>query len=152
MTGRENTAMTALPSNGVPSVSASLSGLRILVLEDEFLIAMDVEQICRDNGAGDVLIVDNLTKFEHSEIAPHFDAAIVDLMLGGVSTLGFAQRLRAEGVPFVFASGYAATEEIKSFFPEVVLVEKPYSGDDLVAALAAACKASPHQSACDVIT
>ncbi|TIX20809.1 MAG: response regulator, partial [Mesorhizobium sp.] len=33
-----------------------LDGLRILVLEDEFLIAMDVEQLCRDYGAGDVVI------------------------------------------------------------------------------------------------
>lgn len=133
-------------------VSASLAGLRILVLEDELLIAMDVEQICRDHGASDVLIADKLTELEQGEMAPHFDAAIIDLMLGGVSTLGFAQRLRAEGIPFVFASGYAATEEIRSFFPDVVLVEKPYSGDDLVAALAAACKAAPPQSACDVIT
>jgi CheY-like chemotaxis protein len=98
------------------------------------------------------LIADNLTEIDRGEMAPHFDAAIIDLMLGGVSTLGFARRLRAEGIPFVFASGYAATEEIRSSFPDVVLVEKPYSGDDLIAALAAARKAAPPQSACDVIT
>ncbi|TIX32026.1 MAG: response regulator, partial [Mesorhizobium sp.] len=35
---------------------ALLDGLRILVLEDEFLIAMDVEQLCRDHGAAEVTI------------------------------------------------------------------------------------------------
>jgi DNA-binding response OmpR family regulator len=133
-------------------VPPSLAGLRILVLEDEFLIAMDVEQICRDHGADDVLIADSLTEFDRGELAPHFDAAIIDLMLGGVSTLGFAQRLRAAGIPFVFASGHSATEEVRSLFPDVEFVEKPYSGDDLVAALVVAYRAAKSQSTGDVIT
>lgn len=41
-----------------------LDGLRILVLEDEFLIAMDVEQICRDYGASDVIIARTIEEAE----------------------------------------------------------------------------------------
>ena len=68
-----------------------LEGLRILVLEDEFLIAMDVEQLCRDHGAVEVIVARSL-----EEIADglDFDAAIVDVLLGGVSTFGFAARLK----------------------------------------------------------
>ncbi|RWA67196.1 response regulator [Mesorhizobium sp. M1C.F.Ca.ET.193.01.1.1] len=116
-----------------------LDGLRILVLEDEFLIAMDVEQLCRDQGAADVTIVRDLAEIDQRDGLSWFDAAIVDLMLGGASTLDFAGRLRSAGVPFVFASGYSDAEEIESSFPEVRLVAKPYSGEDLIGAVAVAC-------------
>ncbi|RVC73273.1 response regulator, partial [Mesorhizobium sp. M2A.F.Ca.ET.046.02.1.1] len=82
---------------------ALLDGLRILVLEDEFLIAMDVEQLCRDHGAAEVTIAREIVEIDGQALSARFDAAVVDLMLGGVSTLDFAARLRSEGVPFVFA-------------------------------------------------
>ncbi|MER9331696.1 response regulator [Mesorhizobium sp. M0152] len=116
-----------------------LDGLRILVLEDEFLIAMDVEQLCRDHGAGEVVIARDLAEIDDRKVVTQFDAAVVDLMLGGVSTLGFAAGLREAGMPFVFASGYSDAEEIKVSFPGVRLVAKPYSGEDLVEAVALAC-------------
>jgi DNA-binding response OmpR family regulator len=125
-------------------VPALLDGLRILVLEDEFLIAMDVEQLCRDHGAGDVVIARDLANVDRKDVAARFDAAIVDLMLGGASTLDFASRLREAGLPFVFASGYADPDEIKASFPGIRVVTKPYSGDDLVEAVAAACGRGPR--------
>jgi CheY-like chemotaxis protein len=121
------------------TVPPLLDGLRILVLEDEFLIAMDVEQLCRDNGAAEVEIARDLTEIDGREVGAQFDAAIVDLMLGGTSTLEFAFGLRQAGVPFVFASGYTDASEIKASFPGVKLIGKPYSGEDLVQALAEAC-------------
>jgi CheY-like chemotaxis protein len=120
-------------------VPALLDGLRILVLEDEFLIAMDVEQLCRDHGAADVTIVRELGEIDGQALSAHFDAAVVDLMLGDVSTLDFAARLRSEGIPFVFASGYSDPGEIKDEFPDILLVTKPYAGDDLIEAVAMAC-------------
>lgn len=120
-------------------VSPLLAGLRILILEDEFLIAMDVEQLCRDHGATDVVIARELSEIDEGQLSSSFDAAVVDLMLGGVSTLDFAGQLRHAGVPFVFASGYSDSEELNVTFPGIRLVAKPYSGDDLVTALAAAC-------------
>ncbi|KUM25360.1 histidine kinase [Mesorhizobium loti] len=100
---------------------------------------MDVEQLCRDHGAADVVIVHDVAEIDRRDGLSWFDAAIVDLMLGGVSTLDFAARLRNAGVPFVFASGYSDVEEIERSFPEIRLVAKPYSGDDLIEALARAC-------------
>jgi CheY-like chemotaxis protein len=116
-----------------------LDGLRILVLEDEFLIAMDVEQLCRDYGASDVIIARNLEEIDPQNLTSQFDAAIVDLMLDGASTLDFATGLRQSGIPFVFASGYSDMDEIKTSFPNIRLVGKPYSGADLIEAVAAAC-------------
>lgn len=115
-----------------------LDGLRILVLEDEFLIAMDVEQICRDEGAADVVIARSVTDAEAVTSSSTFDAAILDLLLGSVSTLPFAATLRERGVPFVFASGYTDLKEISASFPGVGIVGKPYSGEDILSALAQA--------------
>jgi len=120
-----------------------LDGLRILVLEDEFLIAADVEQLCRDYGAGDVVVAGDLTEIEPEHLAAQFDAAIVDLMLSGASTLDFASRLRASRLPFIFASGYSDLDELKTSFPDIRLVGKPFSGEDLVEAVAAACGRGP---------
>ena len=120
-----------------------LDGLRILVLEDEFLIAADVEQLCRDYGAGEVVVAGDLAEIEPEHVAAQFDAAIVDLMLSGASTLGFASRLRESGLPFIFASGHSEVDELKTAFPEIRLVSKPFSGEDLVEAVAAACGRGP---------
>ncbi|MDX8499563.1 response regulator [Mesorhizobium sp. VK4C] len=100
---------------------------------------MDVEQLCRDHGAADVTIVRDLAEIDRRGELSRFDAAIVDLMLGGVSTLDFAAHLRNAGIPFVFASGHSDSEEIGGSFPEIRLVAKPYSGDDLIEAVALAC-------------
>ena len=115
-----------------------LDGLRVLVLEDEFLIAMDVEQICRDAGAPDVILARSLQEAD-SAAPTAFDAAILDLMVDGTSTSAFAGSLQQRGIPFVFASGYSELDDVQASFPGIKLVPKPYSGDDLIGALAAAC-------------
>src|ERR1043165_2967141 len=96
--------------------TGALDGARVLVLEDEFLIAMDVEQLCRDHGAADVVIARGLAEIDGQSLPSRFDAAVVDLMLGEVSTLGFAAQLRGAGIPFVFASGYSDSEELRAAF------------------------------------
>lgn len=113
-----------------------LAGLRLLILEDEFLIAMDVEQLCRDHGAEDVSICKTID--EAASIGFVFDAAVIDVMLDGQSTLGFARKLRDEAIPFIFASGYTDRGDIKLEFPAAAVVGKPYSGNDLIEALVGA--------------
>ena len=119
-------------------MSKSLAGLRVLLLEDEYLIAMDVEQLCRDNGADDVTIVRSFDEMNGFPEQPAFDVAILDLMLGSVSTLDFARRLLECGTPFIFASGHSDLEEVALKFPGIAVVGKPYAGDDLISAVATA--------------
>jgi DNA-binding response OmpR family regulator len=121
-------------------LSNLLAGMRILVLEDEVLIAMDVEQLCRDSGAANVVVARSLAEIDLDRAASEFDAAIVDVMLDGTSTLAFARHIQERNVPFVFASGYTDLDEIFSAFPGVSVVGKPYSGSDLVEAVAAAAR------------
>ena len=62
-----------------------------------------------------------------------FDAAVLDLHLGRSGwTYEVARRLREKGVPFVFSSG---SPDVAEAFKNVPLVLKPFSSDQLVAAL-----------------
>jgi DNA-binding response OmpR family regulator len=124
-----------ISGTGDSVTSKLLDGLNILVLEDEFLIAMDVEHLCLEHGAKGVAIAGTLAEVPD---ASAFDAAIVDLMIAGHSTLDFAGELKSRGVPFVFASGYGDHEDLVRRFPGVAVVTKPYAGNDLIEALAAA--------------
>lgn len=127
----------------------ALTGLRILVMEDEVLIAMDVEQLCRDHGATDVVLVHALDEADPApEVEGGFDAAILDVALAGRSTLPFAEKLTARGVPFIFATGHADAEGLFDAFPGVAVVGKPYAGTVLIDALARAIAASRASSGC----
>lgn len=112
-----------------------LKGLRVLVLEDEILIALDLEQICRDLGADDVVIARSLDD-ANALAGVVFDIAVLDVMLAGSSTVGFASGLREKGVPFVFTTGYIDPERFLGDLSDVQIVEKPFSSEALVAAIA----------------
>jgi CheY-like chemotaxis protein len=113
-----------------------LSGLRVLLLEDEALIALDVEQLCRDAGAADVTVVHDLSQLGEGGVQPgDHDAAVIDVMLRGTPTVEAARRLKADGMPFVFATGYVDRSDIFDEFPGITVVGKPYAGEDLVEAL-----------------
>jgi DNA-binding response OmpR family regulator len=113
-----------------------LAGFRILILEDEYLIAMDVEQLCRDHGAEDAILIGSLDAIETELAGQRFDVAVIDAMLGGRSTLDFARRLGEQGIPFVFATGYDGTAGRFADFPGVPVVGKPYGGQELIEAIA----------------
>jgi CheY-like chemotaxis protein len=137
MTSRSASRIASISTTkGIASLTArTLAGTRLLILEDEFLIAMDIEQLCRDHGASECFIARSLSELE---AVPVFDLGIVDLKLGGDSTLDFARSLRDRRVPFIFATGYSNQEEVKADFPDTPVVTKPYSGADLIEALAEA--------------
>jgi DNA-binding response OmpR family regulator len=113
-----------------------LEGMRVLVMEDEYLIAMDVEQLCRDHGAEEVVILRTLEELGDDPFDTFsFDAAIVDLRLGGETTLEFAQQLAERKTPFVFATGYSSAKILLEAFPDVPVVDKPYAGEVLMDAM-----------------
>lgn len=116
-----------------------LSGLRVLLLEDEALIALDVEQLCRDAGAAEVTVVHDLSQLGEGGVRPDaHDAAVVDVVLRGMPTIDAARTMKAQGMPFVFATGYVDRHEIFDEFPGVAVIGKPYAGAELVNALGSA--------------
>lgn len=120
-----------------------LNGMRVLVLEDEFLIAMDVEQMCRDNGAADVVIARRIDGLGRDPFAGEsVDVAILDVRLGSETTTGFAGLLHARGIPFIFATGYVHDDRVFAGagydFTQVPVLLKPFTEKELIGALARA--------------
>lgn len=117
-----------------------LKGRRVLIMEDEVLIALDLELVCRDLGADDVTIARMLDDVAADEPAA-FDMAILDLTLAGRSTVEFACRLRERRTPFIFTTGYSDPERLPEHLSDVPVVGKPFSSDTLVGAIAQALEA-----------
>ena len=125
---------------------ADLSHLsRILVVEDEALILLDLEQTLAEAGVETVLAASTVADALKMVDMAQPDAAIVDLHLGRDGwSYDVARRLKEKGVPFVFSSG---TVEVAEGFHDVPLVLKPFASDRLIETLAAACSERDAQVA-----
>ena len=117
----------------------ALDGLRILVVEDEALIAMMLEDVLKQSGAivlGPVgTAAEALTLIEQSSL----DCAILDYKLVDGSSLCVADALVKLDVPFVFASGChaSAMNSINSRYPNAPVLEKAFDSVELLATISA---------------
>jgi CheY-like chemotaxis protein len=85
----------------------ALQGRRVLVIEDESLVAMLLETILEDMGC---TVVGPESNIDDGLIAAtteaSLDAALLDVNVAGREVFPVAEALRARGVPFVFSTGY----------------------------------------------
>jgi PAS domain S-box-containing protein len=111
---------------------SSMNGKRILLIEDEALVAMEIESELIAAGCeviGPAANIDSAMKLiEKSQI----DAALVDANLAGRPVDELAIALTKKGVPFAFATGYGRDGLPKEFRDELVLT-KPFSGEEMLA-------------------
>lgn len=91
---------------------AQLAGRRVLVVEDEMLLALDLEEGLNDAGCDVVGPAGNLRTALALARSETIDAAILDVNLGGESVFPVAQALAARRVPFLFATAYAGADEL----------------------------------------
>ncbi len=107
----------------------------ILVVEDEFLIALDIVAALEQADiavAGPASTVhDALAAIERGPLR----GALLDAHLGGESAGRIADALKARGIPFAFVSGYGR-ESLPEAYRKAPLVRKPFTDRDLLAAIA----------------
>ena len=84
----------------------ALQGRRVLVIEDESLVAMLLETILDDMGCSVVGPESNIDDGLRSALGEALDAALLDVNVAGREVFPVAEALRARGVPFVFSTGY----------------------------------------------
>jgi len=82
------------------------AGCRVLVVEDEMLIAVAIEQVLHALDCQVVGPVGSLEKALKLAQGDSFDVAILDVTIRGGKVYPVAELLLARGIPFVFASGY----------------------------------------------
>jgi CheY-like chemotaxis protein len=86
----------------------SLAGKRVLIVEDETLIAMLLETMIADLGGA---VVGSATRLDRAleivrDPSIRVDLAVIDVNLGGEEAFPVAEALAALGVPFAFSTGY----------------------------------------------
>ena len=113
-----------------------LAGHRILVVEDEYLIAMEVKRWLLAAGAEVIGPVPSVERALGAIEGNDLDAAVLDVNLGdGDRVYPVADTLAALGVPYLFATGDVIGVEA-SGYQRQPCVEKPYLKAELVRALA----------------
>ncbi len=112
-----------------------IAGQRCLVLEDEFLIALDLQQILETAGAARVICVSSIADALTQLSRERFTVAVVDMMIDGVPSVAVVNELLQQNIPFVFLTGMSLDAEQARKVPAAPLVGKPYQPDRLISAL-----------------
>jgi CheY-like chemotaxis protein len=111
------------------------SGRRILVVEDEYLIAADLAEALEELGAEVVGPVANLkAALVEVERAGDLDGATLDVTLGQEKSFDVAAILRQRGVPFVFLTGYG-DRGVPDQYRDVPRCEKPFDVPNILRAM-----------------
>jgi CheY-like chemotaxis protein len=119
-----------VPDPGLPLVA--------LVVDDEYLIAVELEAILTSGGYH-VLSAVNVPEARQLTELCAVDVAVLDFRMGA-EAVSFARHLQAIGVPLIFCTG-SMPEEVHSVFPAAPIVAKPFADAQLLAAVKAAIAA-----------
>ncbi len=115
--------------------AAKLGPLRLLVIEDEALVAMLVEDELAEAGAtvlGTASSVEEaLYRIEAACADGGLDACVLDMNLGGRSALPVADRLAQRGVPFLFMTGYS-DDLGRGDHVGIPTLRKPFNAQDMI--------------------
>jgi CheY-like chemotaxis protein len=107
-------------------------GLRVLVVEDEALVILDLEQTLSALGCQVVRLQNLGVELKTLMEAKPVDAAVLDVDIAGQPSYPLADALSELGIPIIFATGFASVD---NRYHHVPMLEKPYSSDELQAAL-----------------
>src|ERR1700758_4716288 len=117
--------------------SDGLKGRRVLVVEDEMMIAMLVEDMLSELGCavvGPAHALDDALALALAETG--LDAALLDVNLGGQPVFAVADALREKGVPAIFSTGYGDAS-LRPTDRGAPVLQKPFRAGDLARALTA---------------
>jgi two-component SAPR family response regulator len=114
---------------------APIAGLSVFVIEDESLVLVNLEDMLDELGC---TLVGPAMRLDQAEamldLAAGADVAVLDVNIGGKPVFPFAEKLAAKSVPLVLATGYGR-DGLPEQWQTVTVLPKPYTMDDLAAAL-----------------
>lgn len=112
-----------------------LSGRRVLILEDEVIVAFALEDMLMDLGAS-VTIASTIEQAAVAVASADITLAVLDVNVNGVKSYGIAEALVERGIRFLFATGYGNAEH-PAHFAAAPTLAKPYNRQQLAEAIAA---------------
>ena len=108
--------------------------LRILIVEDEMLVAMNIEDMLLDLGHEVAGLASRLEPALALAAEGEFDIAMLDVNLAGQQSFPVAAILASRGIPFLFATGYGA-KGVAEEYRDYPVLQKPFGASDLEQAL-----------------
>lgn len=128
--------LSSTPAKGRVEAEApeALSG-EYLVVEDNMVIALDASEILSDAGASEVHMASSVEGAMDVINKVSLNFALLDVNLGAENSMPIAQELRKRDVPFLLATGYGDAESITKDYPDVKIVNKPFTKETLLAAV-----------------
>ncbi len=113
----------------------SLAGVAVLIVEDELIVAMDMEDVLLEQGAEVLATVPTVSDALAAIEAQPPDLVVLDLNLDGQSTVPIVQALNARSIPFVVVSGYGDLRAADPCLAGAPMVTKPWNRDQLLSKL-----------------
>jgi CheY-like chemotaxis protein len=107
---------------------------RILIVEDEALVAMQLEDMLGELGHEVAASCARLDEAVATAQTVACDMAVLDINLAGQKSFPVAEALKSRGVPFLFATGYGGSV-LPAALAGTQILHKPYGLDDLKSAL-----------------
>lgn len=105
---------------------------KILLVEDQLLIAMDAEAILNDHGFEHIETATNLDDARKAIENGHPALAILDINLGHMTSFDLAKELLAKNIPIAFASGYNGDEARQHDLGHIPVITKPFGEAELI--------------------
>ncbi len=126
----------------------ALAGSRLLLVEDEAMVAMMIEDQLTALGCVVVSVVASVSAglAAIDRKASALDAAVLDVNLGNEKVYPVAERLKERGIPFIFSTGYGLAG-IAPGFSGIPAIAKPFGSKALEATLVSALSAAPDKDA-----
>jgi CheY-like chemotaxis protein len=115
---------------------STLTGKRILLVEDEFVVAAMAEDMLTELGATVIGPANTIASGLRLAETDVIDAAVLDVNMDGGRIDPVAEALSARGIPIVFATGYGDSALGRAH--EAPILDKPYTQEQLAHALARA--------------
>jgi len=114
-----------------------LAQRRVFLVEDEMLLALEIQYVLVEAGAQIVGPASRLADALAIASDPneHIDVAILDVDLHGQDVFPAADALQKRGVPFLFHTGHGTKAELSRRYSDASVCSKPTLAADLVAAL-----------------
>lgn len=109
---------------------AKMSGTRVLLVEDEALVALMVEDMLEELGLEVVASAAHVKRACELATTTSFDLAVLDVNLAGEQVFPVARILRDRRIPFLFSTGYG-TPPVEEEFRDAPSIGKPFSIDQL---------------------
>lgn len=116
--------------------SKPLLGIRVLLVEDDFLLLSELDVVLREAGAAAVYACRSVADAAAMLDSGGCEAAILDVRVGRNSVAPVVRKLTQRGIPLLFYTGQISTDQTLREWPDRLVISKPASFHRLVHALA----------------